>query len=77
MVKSLRLQTERQYLVSERDAEFNDYGIAGRSRAMTEVIRRAELVARTQSTVLITGDTCAAAPRQTVLARIAAIDKHP
>ena len=56
VVKSLRLQTERQYLISERDAEFNDYGIVGRSRAMTEVIQRAELVAQTKSTVLITGD---------------------
>jgi len=56
-VKSLRLQTQRQYLISERDAEFNYYGIVGRSRAMEEVIQRAELVAQTKSTVLITGET--------------------
>jgi DNA-binding NtrC family response regulator len=56
-VKSLRLQTERQYLISERDAEFNYYGIVGRSRAMEEVIQRAELVAQTKSTVLISGET--------------------
>ena len=56
-VKSLRLQTERQYLISERDAEFNYYGIVGRSRAMEEVIQRAELVAQTKSTVLVTGET--------------------
>jgi DNA-binding NtrC family response regulator len=56
-VKSLRLQTERQYLISERDAEFNHYGIVGRSRAMEDVIKRAELVAETKSTVLITGET--------------------
>ena len=56
-VKSVRLQTERQYLISERDAEFNHYGIVGRSRAMEEVIQRAELVAQTKSTVLITGET--------------------
>jgi DNA-binding NtrC family response regulator len=56
-VKSLRLQTERQYLISERDADFNHYGIVGRSRAMEEVIQRAELVAQTKSTVLITGET--------------------
>ena len=56
-VKSLRLETERQYLISERDAEFNHYGIVGRSRAMDEVIQRAELVAQTKSTVLITGET--------------------
>ena len=56
-VRSRRLQTEKQYLISERDAEFNHYGIVGRSRAMQEVIKRAELVAETKSTVLITGDT--------------------
>ena len=56
-VKSLRLQTERQYLISERDEEFNHYGIVGRSRAMQEVIQRADLVAQTKSTVLITGET--------------------
>jgi DNA-binding NtrC family response regulator len=56
-VKSLRLQTERQYLISERDAEFNHYGIVGRSRVMDDVIKRAELVSETKSTVLITGET--------------------
>ena len=55
-VKSLRLQTERQYLINERDAEFNHYGIVGRSRAMEDVITRAELVSETRSTVLITGE---------------------
>jgi transcriptional regulator with GAF, ATPase, and Fis domain len=33
------------------------YGIVGRSRAITDVIRRIELVAETRSTVLITGET--------------------
>jgi DNA-binding NtrC family response regulator len=56
-VRSQRLQTEKQYLLSERDAEFNHYGIVGRSRAMQEVLQRAELVAQTKSTVLITGET--------------------
>jgi DNA-binding NtrC family response regulator len=56
-VKSQRLRTEKQYLLSERDAEFNQYGIVGRSRAMQEVIQRAEIVAGTKSTVLITGET--------------------
>jgi DNA-binding NtrC family response regulator len=56
-VRSLRLQTQRQYLISERDAEFNHYGIVGRSRAMQDVIARAELVAQSKSTVLITGET--------------------
>ena len=56
-VARVRLQTERQYLISERDAEFNHYGIVGRSRAMEEIIQRAELVAQTKSTILITGET--------------------
>jgi len=56
-VRSQRLQTEKQYLISERDAEFNHYGIVGRSRAMQEVLLRAELVAQTKSTVLVTGET--------------------
>jgi DNA-binding NtrC family response regulator len=56
-VKSLRLQTQRQYLISERDAEFNHYGIVGRSRPMQDVLARAELVAQSKSTVLITGET--------------------
>jgi len=52
-----RLRTEYRYLVSERDEAFDHYGIIGRSRAMQEVIQRAELVAQTKSTVLITGET--------------------
>jgi two-component system response regulator AtoC len=52
-----RLRTEHRYLISERDAEFNHYGIVGRSRRMQEVIRTAEVVAKSRSTVLITGET--------------------
>jgi len=52
-----RLRTEYRYLLSERDEQFDHYGIIGRSRAMQEVIRRAELVAETKSTVLISGET--------------------
>jgi len=52
-----RLRGEHRYLLSERDEQFDHYGIIGRSRAMEEVIRRAELVAETKSTVLITGET--------------------
>src|SRR5438477_10391791 len=52
-----RLRTEYRYLVSERAEQFDHYGIIGRSRAMEEVIRRAELVAETKSTVLILGET--------------------
>src|SRR6476646_5266237 len=52
-----RLRTEHRYLLSERDEQFDHYGIIGRSRTMEEVIRRAELVAETKSTVLIIGET--------------------
>src|SRR4029079_792094 len=38
-----RLRTEYRYLVSERDEQFDHYGIIARSSAMEEVIRRAEL----------------------------------
>jgi DNA-binding NtrC family response regulator len=56
-VEHQRLKTQHSYLLSEREEEFNHYGIVGRSRSMEEVIRRAELVAETKSTVLITGET--------------------
>src|SRR5499427_5038698 len=52
-----RLRTQHGYLLSERDEEFNQYGIVGRSRGIQEVIRTAEMVAKSRSTVLITGDT--------------------
>ena len=52
-----RLRTQHGYLISERDEEFNHYGIVGRSRRMQEVIRTAEIVAKTKSTVLVTGET--------------------
>jgi two-component system response regulator AtoC len=56
-VEHQRLQFQHRYLISERDAEFNHYGIVGRSRRMQEVIRTAEVVAKSKSTVLITGET--------------------
>jgi DNA-binding NtrC family response regulator len=52
-----RARTGLRYLLSERDAEFNHYGIIGKSRAILDVIKRAELVAESKSTVLITGET--------------------
>jgi DNA-binding NtrC family response regulator len=52
-----RLRTEHQYLRSERDEQYDNYGIIGRSRAMEEIIHRAERVATTKSTVLLTGET--------------------
>jgi DNA-binding NtrC family response regulator len=52
-----RLRTQHGYLLRERDEEFNHYGIVGRSRRMQEVIRTAEMVAKSKSTVLIAGET--------------------
>ena len=52
-----RLRTQHRYLLSEREEDFNHYGIVGRSRAVQELIRNLELVARSKSTVLITGET--------------------
>jgi DNA-binding NtrC family response regulator len=56
-VELQRLRGEHRYLLSERDEEFDHYGIVGRSRAMEDVIRTLERVAETKSTVLITGET--------------------
>jgi two-component system response regulator AtoC len=56
-VDDQRLRTQHRYLLNERDEEFNNYGIVGRSRRMEDVIRKIELVAETKSTVLITGET--------------------
>ena len=52
-----RLRTHHRYLMGERDADFNHYGIVGRSQRMQEVIGTAKMVARSKSTVLITGET--------------------
>ena len=52
-----RLSSHQRYLLSEQEEEFDHYGIVGRSRVMEDVIKRAELVAETKSTVLITGET--------------------
>jgi len=52
-----RARTGLRYLLSERDAEFDHYGIIGRGRAILDVIARAELVAESKSTVLVTGET--------------------
>src|SRR5207245_5323196 len=43
-----RLSSHQRYLLDEREEEFNHYGIVGRSRAMDDVIRNAELVAETK-----------------------------
>jgi DNA-binding NtrC family response regulator len=51
------LRRQHRYLLSEREEEFDHYGIIGRSRAMQEVIHKLEKVAQSKSTVLITGET--------------------
>jgi two-component system NtrC family response regulator len=56
-VEHQQLQTQHRYLLNEREEEFNHYGIVGRSRSMEEVIKKAELVSETKSTVLIMGET--------------------
>jgi len=52
-----RLRVEHRYLRSERDEQFDHYGIIGRSHAIQAIISRAERVAETKSTILITGET--------------------
>jgi DNA-binding NtrC family response regulator len=52
-----RLRTEHRYLRSERDEQFDYYGIIGRSQVVANIIKKAERVADTKSTVLVTGET--------------------
>jgi DNA-binding NtrC family response regulator len=52
-----RLTSEYPLPSNERDEQFGNYGIIGRSRLMREIIERAERVAQSKSTVLITGET--------------------
>jgi DNA-binding NtrC family response regulator len=56
-VEHARLRTQRDYLITERDERFDHYGILGNSRAIQDVIARAQQVAQSRSTVLITGET--------------------
>jgi two-component system, NtrC family, response regulator AtoC len=56
-VEHQRLRTQHRYLLSERDEDFNHYGIVGRSKVVQELIRQAERVAETKSTVFIMGET--------------------
>ena len=52
-----RLRTQHDYLITEREEEYDHYGIVGRSRAIEDIVRRAATVAQSRSTVLITGET--------------------
>ncbi len=56
-IEDQRARWGLRYLLSERDVEFGHYGIVGRSRAIVELITRAERVAESRSTVLLTGET--------------------
>ncbi len=56
-IEQQRIRPGYRYLISERDEEFNHYGVVARSKVMIEVLRRVERVAETKSTVLITGET--------------------
>ena len=51
------LRRQHRYLLAEREEEFDHYGIVGKSRSIQELIRKLELVARSKSTVLVTGET--------------------
>ena len=51
------LSRQHRYLLSEREEDFDHYGIVGKSRAIEELLRKIELVARSKSTVLVTGET--------------------
>jgi len=56
-IEDQRARLGLRYLLNERDAEFNHYGIVGSSRAVRDLIARAERVAESKSTVLLTGET--------------------
>lgn len=52
-----RLRGQHRYLLSEREEDFGHYGIVGDSRAVRDLLGVIEKVARSRSTVLITGET--------------------
>ncbi|MCC7125935.1 MAG: sigma-54-dependent Fis family transcriptional regulator [Acidobacteria bacterium] len=56
-VEDQRTRSGLRYLINERDVEFNHYGIIGTSRPVRELLARAERVAESKSTVLLTGET--------------------
>jgi DNA-binding NtrC family response regulator len=56
-IEDQRARLGLRYLLDERDVEFGHYGIVGTSRAVRELLTRAERVAASRSTVLLTGET--------------------
>ena len=51
-IEDQRARLGLRYLLDERDVEFGHYGIVGNSRAVRELLARAERVAESRSTVL-------------------------
>ncbi|HEY3382573.1 MAG TPA: sigma-54 dependent transcriptional regulator [Vicinamibacterales bacterium] len=51
------MRAQNRLLLAERDEEFDNYGMVGRSRAIREVLACVRMVAASKSTVLITGET--------------------
>ncbi len=52
-----RLRTHHAYLLTERDEQYDHYGIVGRSRAIQAVVETARTVSQSRSTVLVHGET--------------------
>jgi DNA-binding NtrC family response regulator len=52
-----RLRSQHRYLLSEREEEFNHYGIVGKSKAIQDLLETVDRVAQSRSTVLVTGET--------------------
>ncbi len=57
LVQEQQARGRLRYLLSEQRAQFGQYGIVGSSRAVQEVIGLVDRVARSRSTVLLTGET--------------------
>ena len=56
-IEDQRARLVLRYQLDARDVEFGHYGIVGNSRAVRELLARAERVAESRSTVLLTGET--------------------
>ncbi|NRA59457.1 MAG: sigma 54-interacting transcriptional regulator [Psychrobium sp.] len=51
-----QLQTENTYLIGELDQQWSSAGLVGHNRQFSQMLQQLELVAQTQSTVLIFGE---------------------
>ena len=52
-----RLKTHHAYLLTERDEQYDHYGIVGRSKAILDIVETGRTVSQSRSTVLIHGET--------------------